>query len=71
MASFTWKDAFEIQSRNIQDWSKVLTTDAYLLLLRKVIERNDIGYKYSYDVCMRQDIDKMVIEIMHDLSTSN
>lgn len=67
MASFTFKDAFEIQSKNIQDWAKVLTTDAYLLMIRKVIEKNDVGYKSPYDVCRGQDVDDIVKDIIQSV----
>lgn len=66
---FTVADAFNIQAKNIALWSKVLTPDAYIKLLDKVLRKNAevINEKGSnldpYDIPRGQDIDSMVYNI--------
>lgn len=61
---FTFQDAYKIQSQHIIEWSNVLNTDAYLALLRKVIEENAKEMESPYDVFRGSDISNFIQNLM-------
>lgn len=58
--TFTFIEAYNIQLKDLAEWSKLLNTEAYLLLLKEVIKRNDEGYSSPYDVCRGSSISSII-----------
>jgi hypothetical protein len=58
----------QIEIDHICRWSKVLTTDAYGILLDMVIKKRKIlsYYQSPYDGLTAEDIDNMVVDIMNN-----
>jgi hypothetical protein len=57
---FTIENAIEIQLEQINRWSSVLKTEAYLELLKEATKRNKKGYKSPSDVFRGVDIDNFI-----------
>lgn len=63
---FTFENAFAMQLEHIEKWAKILTTDAYLELLKEVIRRNNEGYNSPYGVCRGSELSNIVENIKNN-----
>lgn len=59
----TLGESYNMQLTDISEWAKILNTDAYLILLGKVIERNKKGYLTPYEVVRGSSLDNIVKNI--------
>lgn len=64
---FTFEDAYKIQTEHLTEWSKVLNTTAYMILLEKALEENKKEMGSPYDVFRGTDISSFIQNIMREL----
>lgn len=58
--TFTFIQAYNLQLKDLSEWSKLLNTESYMILLDEVIKRNHEGYSSPYDVCRGSDMSNIV-----------
>lgn len=59
----TLTDILKIQLEQLTEWSEVLNTEAYLLLLKKAMKENAKGYSDPYHVWRGTDMSNFIANL--------